>query len=131
VSHGRYHRRRKELIEQLGGACRRCGSMEDLEIDHIDPRLKTMNVSRVVCEKWDEAFYKELENCQLLCTECHLEKTKEDMQYLPSGTHGTITMATHGKCRCDACRAIKSIYQREYRVRKRMQKAIDIESAAP
>jgi 5-methylcytosine-specific restriction endonuclease McrA len=36
--------RRAELIEMLGGRCVRCGAVEDLEFDHIDPTTKRFAV---------------------------------------------------------------------------------------
>lgn len=33
--------------------------------------------------------------------------------------HGTLTMYTHRRCRCEQCRAAMTAYAREYRARKR------------
>lgn len=72
----RYHRVRNEMIFILGGKCGVCGSTEELEIDHVDPRSKTMDVARMtyVCERRRS---EELDVCQLLCKDCHVTKTVE------------------------------------------------------
>ena len=43
----RYHKRRAEAVQLLGGKCVVCGTTEGLEIDHVDRSLKTMNVARM------------------------------------------------------------------------------------
>jgi DNA-binding XRE family transcriptional regulator len=57
---------RELLIESLGGRCKKCKSTEDLEIDHVKPRLK-------------DGEHK-LSNIQLLCRKHHWEKTTEDLK---------------------------------------------------
>lgn len=70
-----YHSRRMYAIQFLGARCNICGSTSDLEIDHVDPRLKTIEVSRP-CSR--QKFFDELEKCQLLCYSCHKEKSDEE-----------------------------------------------------
>lgn len=41
-----YHDRRNAFILSRGGCCERCGSIDRLEIDHIDPALKSMSPGR-------------------------------------------------------------------------------------
>jgi hypothetical protein len=75
----RYHARRAEAIEILGGECAWCGSTEDLQIDHRDWREKTLKINNA----WSAArarFLAELEKCQVLCAPHHLEKTRRDMR---------------------------------------------------
>jgi 5-methylcytosine-specific restriction endonuclease McrA len=70
----RYHRRRLQAIEELGGKCAKCGSVEQLELDHIDALTKTMSLSRLHSAsqtKWEA----EIQLCQVLCHPCHLEKS--------------------------------------------------------
>lgn len=43
----RYHKRRAEAIRKLGGKCVKCGSEENLEIDHIDPTTKSFEISKL------------------------------------------------------------------------------------
>ncbi len=72
-------RRRHRLA---GLTCARCGSSQDIEIDHIDPRKKASH--RIW--SWTEKRYQaEMKKCQLLCVECHKVKTRED--YVKFVTH--------------------------------------------
>lgn len=73
----RYHERRKEALELLGGKCNKCGKKENLEIDHIDYMQKSCYISKIWSMK-DEIFFIELSKCQLLCKVCHLEKTRSE-----------------------------------------------------
>ncbi len=110
-------RRRTEWVQQHG-PCRACGSAEDLQVDHIDPNKK---VSHRIWS-WSTARREaELEKCQVLCMDCHLEKTKSQR---PSYEHGTNSsyMRTNTKelgCRCPECTAAHSAESRRYRERLR------------
>lgn len=74
-----YHRHRyaeamRRFKDYLGGKCVRCGSADRLEFDHVDPETKLFSIAR----KWKLPFgeiKEELDKCQLLCHECHLDKT--------------------------------------------------------
>lgn len=79
-----YHLRKKELIQKLGGKCAECGSIENLEFDHIDPENKKFNISRLL-NRSKQATDDELQKCQLLCHNCHQEKTRKDISTKNSG----------------------------------------------
>jgi 5-methylcytosine-specific restriction endonuclease McrA len=56
-------------------SCVRCGSTDRLELDHIIPEQKTHHA----IWSWSESRrLAELEKCQVLCHDCHQEKTSED-----------------------------------------------------
>lgn len=59
----------KDLKIKLGGRCVQCGEQDlfKLEFDHIDEKLKTKQITRMVPKDWDE----EIKNIQLLCNICH------------------------------------------------------------
>jgi 5-methylcytosine-specific restriction endonuclease McrA len=96
----RYYERRALLIARLGGKCVRCNSINKLEFDHIDPKLKSIDISKDWGKSLDN-LEEELVNCQLLCNSCHKAKTKE--QTYGIRRHGTYTMYKNGACRCEAC----------------------------
>lgn len=104
-------RRRDEYF--VDKVCVRCGSDQDLRLDHIDPEQK---VSHKIWS-WSAARREEeLAKCQVLCEPCHQEKTAEDMGYQPL-EHGTTRM--YKRCKCDLCRAANAIVkarQREARL---------------
>ncbi len=59
----------------MGGKCVECGSTELLQFDHINPLEKSFTITSNFHRKdLDE----ELAKCQLLCWDCHMEKTKND-----------------------------------------------------
>lgn len=68
------NQRRQDWIDSQGGCCVECGSADQLEVDHIDPALKTMKPSSLWSRR-QEIRDAELANCQVLCYDCHLEKT--------------------------------------------------------
>ena len=77
-----YQERREQLIEQLGSKCvgykKVCGVTENLQLDHINPSKKRYNISERI-SSWDlKRLQPEIKKCQLLCPDCHAQKTKED-----------------------------------------------------
>lgn len=71
----KYLRRKLEAIEYKGGACSVCGYNKfygALEFHHLDPSKKefSWNKMRKVSE---ERLKKELDKCELLCSNCHKE----------------------------------------------------------
>jgi len=62
-----------DLKIKLGGKCKHCDCLElfKLEFDHINPKLKTKQITRIHPDKLE----KELENIQLLCNICHRIKS--------------------------------------------------------
>lgn len=98
--------RRKEYFD-INGPCVRCGSFDNLELDHIDPTEKE---DHKVWSWSEERRRIELAKCQVLCESCHLEKTKEYFQiYFVKKDNdrvcGTVNKYWHGHCRCDLCKA--------------------------
>lgn len=92
--------RRDEWIESQGGHCIKCGSADELEIDHIDRSTKRYNVATI----WSRAEHvrlAELAKCQILCRTCHSVKTSNEWDSLAE--HGSIGMYKRG-CKCIQCR---------------------------
>lgn len=109
----RYHKIRNNIISNLGGNCFSCGSKNNIEIDHIDSKKKTMDVARI-CEVSETRRNKELENCQLLCKKCHEEKTIIDNgNKKAKGTHGTLS--SYRYCKCELCKQANRNWTNEYR----------------
>lgn len=94
---------RKEWLD-VHGPCVKCGSERELQVDHIDPRLK---ISHNVWSWTPERREAELAKCQVLCYACHKLKTKAE--HKARGRHGTVNMYRRHKCRCDLCVKAKSI----------------------
>lgn len=70
----RYHVRRADAMERLGGVCVDCGTTEELEFDHAVAADKGFSISKLwsVSEK---KYNAEVEKCVLRCRKHHLEKT--------------------------------------------------------
>ena len=82
----RYHARVDEAKRFLGGKCVKCGSKEDLQIDHIEPQLKKFTLTSLSWSCPLPKFYEELSKCQLLCYPCHKIKTREERGYTAGNT---------------------------------------------
>lgn len=112
--------RRDRATTLLGGKCVKCGSIDQLEFDHIDPATKQYTISspKLLDGPWSK-LEEELGKCQLLCNRHHIEKTsKENSERIPwnkgiGGTlvHGTASMYSERKCKCDLCRLAKKLYR--------------------
>ena len=75
----RYHDQRGRALSILGNKCKRCGNLEDLEFDHVDPRSKVCEIEKLfTTAAWDRVE-DELDKCQLLCKPCHTIKTNAQL----------------------------------------------------
>jgi hypothetical protein len=112
----RYHQKRKEVIDRLGGRCVRCGDTKGpFHLDHKNASKKTMRASDLHSVN-DKRFESELKNLQLLCEDCHKEKTKETWDYsTPKPSHGTYWFFRKYRCRCPACTKAYKAKQKEWR----------------
>lgn len=109
--------RMQRAHQLLGGECWECGSMEKLEIDHINPEDKEFEISTRISAS-EEKFLAELDKCQLLCHDCHMKKTiTERGQESAKGKHGTLS--SYRYCKCDICKGAYREYQKEYRAQRK------------
>lgn len=117
--------RRNAYIVLLGGKCVRCGSIEDLEFDHVDPSTKTV---RYIWSLSKARLDAEMSLLQLLCVPCHIQKTKAefDQYHRPrlnpvsqykalSVIHGTHRGRYQYNCRCEPCHVAYNTYDRALR----------------
>lgn len=110
----RYYRRQRYCIEKLGGKCVRCGSVERLEFDHVDPNNKSFSIGSKLAGVSQSKLDEELDKCQLLCYDCH--KVKHESQ------HGMIRKYQKG-CRCPLCVDAMRSYNKSYK-RKRARSQV-------
>lgn len=110
-------KRRMQLIELFGGKCQHCNSENDLEFDHIDSQTKSFSLSGCGLDKSWKLILKEAEKCELLCHNCHKNKTVDCIE--TSGgrniilivNHGTMHMYGEYNCRCINCKYAKFLYR--------------------
>jgi hypothetical protein len=117
-------KRRTDWITE-NGPCKKCGSSESLEVDHIDPSTKSMHPAQIWGRR-EEERRKELAKCQVLCKPCHRKKTNSELRRAPCGTNSKYRAG----CRCAACLADHMRYDREWRKRKKAGRERQPRSAA-
>ena len=69
--------RKRKLVKLKGGMCQKCGyrrNLAALEFHHRERPLKTFNLDlrSLSNRKWAQLL-RELEKCDLLCSNCHKE----------------------------------------------------------
>lgn len=108
---------RGKCFAVIGIQCAKCGAVEDLEIDHVDWRTKTLEISKSMgSAKWP-AVLEELKKCQALCGKCHREKSAaEAIERAAAEVHGTAYRYRQG-CRCGECRHAQVAYRRTWKMR--------------
>lgn len=114
----RYHDMRSNIIESMGGKCKKCGSTTNLHIDHINHRSKKLEIAKAILSVSKIELEKELKKCQLLCKTCHTSKSiKELGNKEAKGTHGTLS--SYRYCKCEKCREAIRKWTRAYRKKRR------------
>lgn len=94
-----------DAITWPGKSCATCGSRRRLEVDHVDPAQK---VDHRIWSWKKERRTIELAKCQVLCRKCHQNKTR--VEHLSRLHHGeTLTLYERHGCRCEPCKARKSL----------------------
>lgn len=113
----RYHSRRNQFVDLLGGKCTCCGSTEQLEIDHIDSSQKELTVTTMCYSSMKRALA-ELAKCQLLCKSCHQKKTNNVDRGLDFfGKDGKVQFE------CAGCGIVKETNPQSYRKRLKNNKS--------
>lgn len=108
----RYNDFMNRAIQHLGGKCVQCGRTDHLEIDHIHRATKSFTISNATCYAWHR-IEAELVKCQLLCEECHKDKSLRESQT----THGGGTQGIR-KCKFELCMEKRRTYIAELRAKK-------------
>jgi hypothetical protein len=111
----RLKKNRSEWLAK-NGPCKRCGTWENLEVDHID---RTTKVDHRIWSWSEKRRQEELKKCQVLCFTCHLEKSREAGDRPPAMGHGNRAMYETKGCRCADCRKAHTDYQTVWRKNKK------------
>lgn len=113
--------RRLSILKLLGNQCSVCGesNLDLLDIDHINPALKTFTLSgKGLDSNWNKIL-QEIKNCQLLCKTCHKHKTRIEGNH--KGGHNKIQNVECGMpikyirdgCRCDLCKKARNLNRKK------------------
>lgn len=116
-----WHKRRAKLIAYLGDCCVKCGSKENLEIDHIDPSQKSFHISQRA--SLTPRTMKELDKCQLLCENCHWAKTAQERSGF---SHGKQYAWQRLKCQCAQCLKAKWEWHDKRNAKRRRGPGYDV-----
>lgn len=68
-----------DLVNEAGGKCISCGynkSIVALQFDHRDPATKSHEIALLVRNRRRKDAFEEMKKCDLLCANCHAEKTE-------------------------------------------------------
>ena len=116
----RYHRKRSEAIQELGGSCVDCGSTELLEFDHIKRVTKTFDLSH----NWsssEKRLRSEMGKCVLRCKACHRAKTSAEQ----SVEHGGGATGKRN-CYCKLCAPLKRAYSAQRKLNKKLASLVKL-----
>ena len=122
VAYARQRQLRADWFAE-NGPCGRCGSWEQLELDHIDPSTK---IDHKIWTWKADRREEELKKCQALCHVCHIKKTAEDYMKFAPQIHGTWQSykRTQSPCHCDLCRKAAAEYEHKRRMSMTRSKVI-------
>lgn len=122
----RYSIQRAFFLHLLGDKCKKCGSKEDLQIDHRDPAAKKFHISKICTRRTVVAMVAEVVNeCQLLCAKHHREKSARERSLAMTGTfrHGTMYAWMRQRCVCPDCSTAKWAWHDKRNAARRKGKA--------
>lgn len=120
-------KRRNEFFSDK--QCNVCGSKEKLELDHIDPGSKKYNPGSLwSMSDTNPNKITELAKCQVLCYNCHLQKSKVQSWTKPL-VHGYG--GYQRKCKCEICfEAMREVNRSERRKLRRKKRRLLLRNSA-
>lgn len=113
---------KQKIVALKGSCCQRCGynkCISALDFHHLDASKKEFGLNIAHTKKW-ELVEKEINKCELICSNCHREEHFKDhpKEFLESTIH-IIEHGTYGKyrkgCRCSECKLANSLKMKKYR----------------
>lgn len=115
--------RRIYAFNYLGNKCNKCGIKNvKLEFDHINKNNCNFRIA-VGLEFGLDKLNEELDKCQLLCRNCHMDKTLSESDRHRT-THGELGMYTNYGCRCVECKKVWNAYNKIYHRALRLHRKV-------
>ena len=110
----KYKKKKQRVLEYYHNTCAYCNkTYDDLRIEGTDP----IN-NEPAWKLFASGSYKSIEESipyfSLVCEDCYKKKRQESGQ---GWQHGTLSGYRH--CKCDACKAAKNAYQKEYKKKQK------------
>jgi hypothetical protein len=102
---------KKYFVDKM---CNNCGSKENLELHHLDPKMK---ISHRIWSWSEERRLQEFNKCLILCRACHKIETDKYFKY---NQHG-INLYNKG-CKCVICRKSNADRSRNRRLKLKQNK---------
>ena len=110
--------RRRDEWFKTNGPCVKCGSWDNLEADHIDPKTKLFEPAALwSLSDSNPKKILELAKLQVLCHDCHAEKSLSEVFVQTDHKASGATLYRNG-CRCVDCRENQRLRARDYRARR-------------
>ena len=115
-------RKKRELIDYKGGECEKCGYSKDVlgayDFHHIDPSKKKFGIS-----KWNRLnikdLIKEVDNCMLVCKNCHAEIHAEENEHIKKDAFETHEKWLNREPRLDVeCLNCKKEFKQKHKLHK-------------
>ena len=100
---------REKLFKYLQTiSCEDCGNNDFrvLEFDHIDPKLKRGNVSRMAHTHTWATVEKEIKKCRVLCANCHRIRTHKQFKW-----YEDLLAAVSQEVEASVCRTEKGVFK--------------------
>lgn len=105
--------KRAAKFKKTLGPCVFCGSLDNIEIHHIDPEKKE---SHKIWSWAEDRILAELKQCIPMCHDCHT--TFHSLLKRKPLKHGTLHGYQTYRCRCDDCRKARSDYYQNHEKKK-------------
>jgi len=77
-----YQKRMNKLRKAFGNKCVKCGATDNLHFDHINPATKVAAIGDLAIRNGFKRCYQEALKCQLLCKQCHIQKSINNKDYI-------------------------------------------------
>jgi hypothetical protein len=86
-----YLKRMDKLRNAFGNKCIKCGAIDNLHFDHIDPATKVAAIGELATSNGFKRCYEEALKCQLLCKPCHIQKSIDSGDYIAAAKYHILT----------------------------------------
>ena len=110
----KYKKKKQKVLDYYHRTCAYCNkTYDDLRIEGTDP-INNEPAWKLFASGSYKSIEESLPYFSLVCEDCYKKKRQESGQ---GWQHGTLSGYRH--CKCDACKAAKNAYQKEYKKKQK------------